>query len=64
MENLAERRTITRSRELFKAHCGEWAWKAISDRLRRPYYLSRVGHVDLERKKQNVKLHYVTGVVC
>ena len=29
---------------LFKAYSGEQAWKAIGDRLKRPYYLSRVNH--------------------
>jgi hypothetical protein len=45
----------------FKAYCGELTWKAIRDRLRKPYYLSRVGHVHLERKKQSVTLG---GIVC
>jgi len=26
---------------LFKAYTGGWAWKAIGDRLLKPYYLSR-----------------------
>jgi hypothetical protein len=25
-------------------YTGEWAWKAIGDRLQSPYYLSRVDH--------------------
>jgi hypothetical protein len=25
----------------FKVYTGEWAWKAISDRLQKPCYLSR-----------------------
>jgi len=54
-ENLAERRTITCSCTLFKAYSGEWAWQPIRDRLRKQYYLRRVGHDHLERKKQNVK---------
>jgi hypothetical protein len=29
---------------LFKAYTGEWAWKAIGDRLQAPCYLSRVNH--------------------
>ena len=44
-ETLAQRRTIERLCTLFKAYSGEWAWKAIRDRLRRPYYLSRIDHV-------------------
>jgi len=30
---------------LFKTYSGERAWKTRRDRLRRPYYLSRVDHV-------------------
>ena len=55
-ENLAERRTITCLCTLFKAYSGEWAWQPICYRLRKPYYLSRVGHDHLERKKQNITL--------
>ena len=44
-ETLAHHRTITGLCALFKAYSGEWTWKAIGDRLRRPYYLSRVDHV-------------------
>ena len=44
-ETLAQRRTIALSGTLFKAYSVERAWKAIRDRLRRPYYLSRVDHV-------------------
>jgi len=41
-ETLAQRRTIASLCALFKAYSGERAWKAIHDRLRRSYYLSRV----------------------
>jgi len=44
-ESLDQRRTITRSGALFIAYSGELAWKAIRDRLRRAYCLSRVDHV-------------------
>ena len=40
-ENLAQHRTTVRLCVLFKAYFGERAWKAIRDRLRRPYNLSR-----------------------
>ena len=46
-ETLASRRKLSRICALFKAYSGEWAWKAIGDRLQRPHYLSRVVH---ERK--------------
>jgi hypothetical protein len=46
-ETLASRRKLSRMCALFKAYCGERAWKAIGDRLQRPHYLSRVDH---ERK--------------
>ena len=42
---LAKRSTIARLCALFKAYSLEWAWKDTRDRLRRPYYLSRVDHV-------------------
>jgi len=44
-ETLAHCRMIARLFALFKAYSGEWAWKAIRDRLQRPYYLSRVDHI-------------------
>jgi hypothetical protein len=46
-ETLASRRRLSRIYALCKAYSGERAWKAISDRLQRPHYLSRVDH---ERK--------------
>jgi len=46
-ETLASRNMLSRICALFKAYSGEWAWKAIGDRLQRPHYLSRVDH---ERK--------------
>jgi len=49
-ETLLQRRKISRICALFKAYSGEWAWKAIGDRLQRPNYLSRVNH---ERKIRN-----------
>ena len=49
-ETLTQRRKIFRICALFKAYSGERAWKAIGDRLKRPYYLSRVVH---ERKTRN-----------
>ena len=42
-ETLVQRRTIARLCALLKAYCGERAWKATRDGLRRPYFLSRVG---------------------
>jgi len=45
MRNLAQRRTIARLYVLFKAYCGKRPWEAERDRLRRPYYLSRVDNV-------------------
>jgi len=42
---------ITRICAPYKASCGEPVWKAIGDRLRRPYYLSRV---DLDWKIRNM----------
>ena len=46
-ETLASRRKLSRIYALFKSYSGEWAWKAIGERLKWPHYLSRVDH---ERK--------------
>jgi hypothetical protein len=35
---------IARKCSLFKAYTGRQAWKAIEDRLPKPYYLSRDDH--------------------
>ena len=51
-ETFAQRRTIARLCALLKAYSGEWAWKGICDRLRRPSYLSRADHI---RKIRNRK---------
>ena len=57
-ETLVQRRTIAHLCSLFKAYSGERAWKAKRDRLRRPYYLSRVDHV---RKIRTRKQRTVIG---
>jgi hypothetical protein len=43
-ETLAHCRKTSRICAPFKAYMGERAWKAIGDRLRSPWYLSRVDH--------------------
>jgi hypothetical protein len=43
-ESLVHRRKIARIRAHFKPYMREWAWKAISDRLQKPCYLSRIVH--------------------
>ena len=43
-ETLLSRRKLSRICAFFKAYSGEWAWKAIGDRIQRPHYLSRVDH--------------------
>jgi len=47
---LAQRRKIACVCAVYKAYIGEPAWKAIGDRLQRPYYLSRI---DLDWKIRN-----------
>jgi len=37
---------------IFKAYSEEQAWKAIHDRLQRPFYLSRVDHVQKIRDRK------------
>jgi len=51
-ETLAARRKLSRMCALFKAYCGEGAWKPIGDRLERPHYLSRIDH---ERKIRSTR---------
>jgi len=51
-ETSAQCRTIACLRALFKAYSGERAWKALRDRLRRPYYLSRVDHAQKIRDRK------------
>jgi hypothetical protein len=56
-KTLAQRRTIARLCALFKAYSGEWAWKAIRDRLGRAYCLSRVDRVQKIRvRKQRTEI--------
>jgi len=43
-EILAQRRKIARICALHKTYSGEPAWKAVGDRLQRPYYLRRIDH--------------------
>jgi len=51
-EILTQRRTIARLCSLFKVYSGEWAWKSICDRLRRPYYLSKFDQVQKIRDRK------------
>ena len=51
-ETLTQRRTISRLCALFKAYSGKRVWKAIHDRLRKTYYLSRMDHVRKIRERK------------
>ena len=53
MESLAQRR-IPRLCALFKAYTGEWAWKAIRDRLRRPIWVDHVRKI--RDRKQGIDI--------
>ena len=56
-EILAERRKIARLCALSRAYCGERSWKAIRDRLRGLYCLSRVDHVwEIGDRKQRADI--------
>jgi hypothetical protein len=49
---------------LFKTHSGERAWKAIRDRLRRAYYLSRVDHfrkIRYRKQKKDIGKHFIVN---
>jgi hypothetical protein len=51
-EALAELWKITCLCSLFEEYFGERAWKAIGDRLQRPYYLSKVDHIRMIRGRK------------
>jgi len=52
-EALAQRINIARICALYRAYSGEPAWKAIGDRLQRPYHLSRVDHDWIFRNRRH-----------
>jgi hypothetical protein len=63
-ETLAQLRTIERLYALLEACSGEWAWKAIGDRLRRPYYMSRVDYVrKIRDRKQRTDIGKYSFVI-
>ena len=45
-ETLESRRKVSRLGSLYKAYCGERAWKGIGDSLGRPHYLSRLTTIE------------------
>jgi hypothetical protein len=54
---LAQRRKIAHIYAVFEAQKGERAWKAIGDRLQRPYYRSRVDHdLKIRSRKQRTDI--------
>jgi len=56
-ETLAHPRMIACLCALFKAYSGEWAWKAIRDRLQRPFCVSRIDHVHkIKDRKQRTNI--------
>jgi hypothetical protein len=50
-EPLASRRNLSHLCALYKAYCGEMAWKDIGDSLKRPHYYSR-DHVNKIRTRR------------
>jgi len=51
-ESLASRRKVSRLCAPYKAYCGQRAWEVIGGSLKRPHYLSRVGHVRKMRTRR------------
>ena len=51
-ETLVSRRKLSGICALFKAYCGERAWRGIGDRLQRSHYLSRADHERKIRSKR------------
>jgi hypothetical protein len=64
---LAQRRKIAGICALYKAYSGEPAWKAIGERLKRPYYLSWVDYdwkIMNKRQRRDVgKYSFVTRTI-
>jgi hypothetical protein len=65
-ETLAQHRQIARTCAL-KAYTGEWAWKAISDRLQRPHYMSKVDLnwkiINRKQRKDSRKYSFVNRTI-
>ena len=51
-ETLTQHIKLSHVCALFKAYSGERDWKAVGDRLKRPYYLSRVDHERIIRNRR------------
>jgi len=66
-ESLASRRKVSRLCALYKAYCGERAWKDKGDSFKRPHYLSRVDHVRKIRTRRQrtdiVKYSFVNRTI-
>ena len=60
-ETLTQRRLEARLCALFRAYTGGQAWKAIGNRLLKPYYLSRGDH---NRKIRTMKQRTDAGKYC
>jgi len=56
-ETLVQLGTIECLSTIFKAYCGERTWKAIRNRLRRPYCVIKVDHVrKIRDRKQRMDI--------
>jgi hypothetical protein len=66
-EKLAQRRKIAGMCALYKAYSGEPGWKAISERLQRPYYVRWVDHDwkirNRRQRTDNGKYSFVTRTI-
>jgi hypothetical protein len=64
---LAQRRKIAGIYALYKAYSGEPAWKAVGERLQRPYYLIWVDHdwkIRNRRQRRDIgKYFYVNRTI-
>ena len=64
-ETLAQRRKIARTCALYKVYSRESAWKAIGDRLQRPYYLSRADHDwKIRNRRQGMEIEKYSIQLC
>ena len=64
MEILASRRKVARLGALYKACCGERAWKDVGGSLERPHYLNRTDHsrkIGCRRQKTDIGKYSVVN---
>jgi hypothetical protein len=49
---------------VFKVYMGEWAWRAVGDRVRRPFYLNRVDHNRKMKSREQKTYRKIEPFLC